>query len=250
MSVMRNKAIKITAIALCVILVVLLIAFATFLVYASDYYRADKAAIEAFSYGGVTEQKEIDDGILAFGDAEAEVGFIFYPGGKVEYTAYIPLMKAIASNGIFCVLIEMPFNLAVLDTDAAEKVIEKYNGISRWYIGGHSLGGSMAASYAAKNSDAVDGVVLLGAYSTAKLGDKGIKVLSVYGSEDGVMNRESYASYLENLPEGFTERVISGANHAGFGMYGRQDGDGTATVTNGEQIIITSEIINGFIKEK
>ena len=93
-------------------------------------------------------------------------------------------------------------------------------------------------------------MVLLGAYSTAKLDDKGIKVLSVYGSEDGVMDRESYASYLENLPEGFTERVISGANHAGFGMYGRQDGDGTATVTNGEQIIITSEIINDFIKEK
>ena len=105
----------------------------------------------------------------------------------------------------------------------------------------------MAASYAAKNSDAVDGVVLLGAYSTAKLGDKGIKVLSVYGSEDGVMNRESYASYLENLPEGFTERVISGANHAGFGMYGEQDGDGAATVTAAEQISLTKDYITSLI---
>ena len=104
----------------------------------------------------------------------------------------------------------------------------------------------MAASYAAKNSDAVDGVVLLGAYSTAKLGDKGIKVLSVYGSEDGVMNRESYASYLENLPEGFTESVISGANHAGFGMYGPQEGDGEPAISAEEQIQITADLIESF----
>ena len=247
MSIFRSKAVKRTAIALCIILAILLVAFVGFLVYASDYYHADDSAIEAFSYGTMIEQKKIDDGVLVFGDEGSKVGFVFYPGGKVEYTAYIPLMKAIASNGIFCVLIEMPFNLAVLDTDAADEVIGKYPKITEWYIGGHSLGGSMAASYAADNSDVINGLVLLGAYSTADLSSKGVKVLSVYGSEDGVMNRESYASYLGNLPSGFTERVISGANHAGFGMYGEQEGDGKSLLGEGEQITVTADKIAEMI---
>ena len=194
------------------------------------------AAIEAFSPANAVEAQVLDDSTVVFAPDSAAVGFIFYPGGKVEYTAYLPLMEALASEGVLCVLVEMPFNLAVLDVNAADGIQEQYPQIERWYIGGHSLGGSMAASYAADHADAFDGLILLAAYSTADLTGTGLDVLSVYGSEDGVMNREKYETYRANLPQDFTELVIDGGCHAFFGMYGPQDGDGTPGITNEEQI--------------
>ena len=163
-------------------------------------------------------------------------GLIFYPGGKVEHAAYTPLMEMLASEGILCVLVEMPFRLAVLDVNAADGIPEAFPEVECWYMGGHSLGGSMAASYLASHTEDFDGLILLGAYSTADLSGSGLTVLSVYGSEDGVMNREKYAEYKPNLPEGFTEVIIEGGNHAYFGAYGEQEGDGTATVTPAEQV--------------
>ena len=154
-------------------------------------------------------------------------------------------MAACAEKGVLCVLIKMPFNLAVLDMNAADGITELFPDVERWYIGGHSLGGSMAASYAANNGDILDGVILLGSYSTAELNT--MRVLSLYGSEDGVMNREKYARYRPKLPKDAVEQVIDGGCHAGFGMYGAQKGDGTPTITSDEQIRIAAEIINEFV---
>jgi pimeloyl-ACP methyl ester carboxylesterase len=148
------------------------------------------------------------------------VGFVFYPGGKVEYSAYKPLMEACASRGIACVIVKMPFNLAVFDVNGAEGITDMYPEISEWYIGGHSLGGSMAASYISENSDEYKGLVLLGSYSTADLSEKKIEVLSVFGSEDKVMNKEKYNESKINLPANFEEVIIEGGCHAYFGMYG------------------------------
>jgi surfactin synthase thioesterase subunit len=143
----------------------------------------------------------------------------------------------------------MPFNLAVLDVDGAEGIQEMYPEIENWYIGGHSLGGSMAASYLSENTSEYEGLILLGSYSTADLSKEDIKVLSVFGSEDKVMNKEKYDEYKINLPESFSEEIIDGGCHAYFGMYGMQEGDGTPTITNEEQIQKTAEKINIFIKK-
>jgi dienelactone hydrolase len=190
------------------------------------------------------EPFELSRRVLVFEPDEPSAGFIFYPGGKVEYTAYIPLMSALAEEGILCILIKMPCNLAVLDMNAAKGLTEKYPDIDDWYIGGHSLGGSMAASYASKNSPEIDGLILLGSYSTAKLS---IPVLSVYGSEDGVMNREKYAKYKPNIELALTENIIEGGNHALFGSYGTQKGDGMPTISDKEQLNLTVQIIIEFI---
>ena len=92
-------------------------------------------------------------------------------------------------------------------------------------------------------------MVLLGSYSTADLADGSLEVLSVYGSEDRVMNREKYAEYLGNLPQDFTEIVIDGGCHAYFGMYGAQEGDGVPTISNEEQIALTVQAITDFMGE-
>ena len=115
---------------------------------------------------------------------------------------------------------KMPCNLAVLDMNAADSIPERFSEVTDWYIGGHSLGGAMAASYAAKHTDELDGLVLLAAYSTADLTDSGLRVYAAYGSEDGVLNREKYEADRVNLPQDTTETVIDGGCHAGFGSYG------------------------------
>jgi alpha-beta hydrolase superfamily lysophospholipase len=101
---------------------------------------------------------------------------------------------------------------------------------------GHSLGGAMAASYSAAHDEVVDGLVLLAAYSTEDLKDKEIDVYSFYGSEDQVLNMEKYKEYYSNLPEDTLEVIIEGGNHAYYGFYGEQEGDGTATITREAQI--------------
>jgi hypothetical protein len=235
----RKRKILIIAASIVLALAVIICACA---IYLSDYYRADIVAINAFMPQGMTWEEE-PEGVISFVPEGATKGLIFYPGGKVEYTAYIPLMQACAENGILCILLEMPFNLAVLDINAAEGIQNKYPEITDWYIGGHSLGGSMAASYLENNVEDYKGLILLGAYSTADLSDTNLDVLSVFGSEDKVMNREKYEKNKSNLPNDFTEYVINGGCHSYFGMYGAQDGDGTPTITNEEQIYLTVESI-------
>ena len=214
--------------------------------YINDYYHAGEEAALAAGEAAAdyTSQQDGDtlvflpegtDGTMLDGSGPDDAGLIFYPGGKVEYTAYAPLMEAFAERGVLCILVEMPGNQAVLDVNAADGYQEEFPEIEHWYVGGHSLGGSMAASYAAKHAGDLDGLLLLAAYSTADLNGTGLDVLSVYGSEDGVLNMSKYDEYRQNLPEDTTtEMVIEGGNHAGFGDYGAQEGDGEAAV-NGEK---------------
>lgn len=213
-------------------------------IYVSDFYRADNDAVSSFITDYSVEANEIRNGVIVFEPSTSYAGFIFYPGGKVEHTAYIPLMTELAENGILCILLEMPFNLAVLDMNAAKGVCDDYPEIKSWYIGGHSLGGSMAASFVAKYTEDFNGLILLGSYSTEAIS---IPVLSIYGSEDRVMNREKYDKYKPNIGSDLTEVVIEGGCHAYFGMYGAQDGDGTPSISNKEQIILTTEEIIKFI---
>ena len=242
---MKNKAKKI----LLSLITLTAVCIAVLYLYSIDYYHADEKALSA-AESTAQISVEITDNMAIFRPENAEAGFIFYPGGKVEYTAYAPLMHKLAENNIACIITKMPFNLAVLDTDAAEKAYERIDGIDSWHIGGHSLGGSMAAAFLDKTDIDFDGLVLLASYSTADLTDNDIEVLSLYGSNDGVLNMESYSENFSNLPENTTELVIDGGNHAQFGSYGKQDGDGDAEITAEEQLEITAEAIVNFIKQQ
>lgn len=231
----KHKGLWITA----AVLLVLVLAVA---VYAGDYYRADAAAALAMQ-GSDTVTVEQSGNLTVFAPESAEAGFIFYPGGKVEHTAYAPLLLKLAQKDILCVLVQMPLNLAVLDMDAAEGIPDRFPEIENWYIGGHSLGGSMAASCAAENPEKFEGLVLLAAYSTAALTETDLKVLLVRGDRDGVLNLEKYTQSMPNLPEESCQLVIAGGNHAQFGSYGPQKGDGEATLSAGEQLAVTVQEI-------
>ena len=237
MMVTGDDFVKKKAKALVILLAVLLAVGIGCGVYVGDYYHAGETAVQAMAG---TEQITVttSEDRTVFSPEAPEVGLIFYPGGKVEYTAYAPLMLALAERDVLCVLLEMPCNLAVLDMDAAEGIPAQFPEVETWYIGGHSLGGSMAASCAAEHTEEFSGLVLLAAYATAEITD--LNVISLYGSEDGVMNREKYQEYRKNLPENTVETVIEGGNHALFGSYGLQDGDGEAKITAEEQVELTA----------
>ena len=239
----NHKKLKITGITLLIILVTLVGAFCF---YISDYSKAQEEAITAMENSSITVIK-FDNGV-AFGDTNAQSGFIFYPGGKVEYSAYAPLLQKIAGPDVFCILVKMPFNLAVFDSDAAADIMPMFPEIKHWFIGGHSLGGAMAADYASKNSEEFDGLILLGAYSATDLASSKLAVISVYGSEDTVLNLESFDKGRDFMPTDYKEIFIEGGNHAQFGDYGLQKGDGVALITADKQREITSAAINEFIK--
>lgn len=200
--------------------------------YVNDYYRAE-SYVETYlqSSGTVTVTKQED---LIFLDGSGEdYALIFYPGAKVEYAAYAPLFYSLAEQGIDCFLVKMPGNLAILGKNRAEDIMEEYT-YENWYLSGHSLGGAMAADFAADNAGKLKGLVLLAAYPTKKLPEE-LSVVSVYGSEDKVLNMESLNAGWTYMPKDYMELCIAGGNHAWFAYYGEQEGDGMASITKEEQ---------------
>jgi len=210
--------------------------------YANDYYRAEAVARKAMQGNDVVEVTE-KAGYYVFSTPvtssyrgpEHGKGIVFYPGGKVEETAYAPMLLELAEEGYEVYLVKMPAKLAIFGMNAAEDIIEDASHIKEWTMMGHSLGGAMAASFSASHDEEVDQLVLLAAYSTEDLTDKEIEVFSFYGTEDKVLNMEKYEEYYSNLPEDVVEEVIEGGNHANYAHYGEQDGDGEASITREEQ---------------
>jgi hypothetical protein len=244
----RNKRNKLIPLIIFTIVLALIIGMCA--VYLGTYYRADEGAIVAFSTDDDISVSTLKNGSVVFEPKNSTVGLIFYPGGKVEHNAYQPLAAALAREGVLCVIVKMPFNLAVFNINAAEDIKEQYPKIENWYIGGHSLGGSMAASHLSNNLNDYDGLILLGSYSTSDLSSCDIGVISIYGSEDRVLNLEKYNENKSNLPNGFSEVIIDGGCHSYFGVYGAQKGDGVPTVSNSHQIKITVEEIIKLIKSR
>ena len=224
------------AIAFAAIVTAAFVAVAAFLVYASDYYHAGSEAQASLT---PTAEVPVEQGAryLAFGDPAAQTGIVFYPGAKVEYLAYAPLMRDLAERGYLAVVVEMPFNFAFFDIAAADGVRAAYPQVEKWWVGGHSLGGSMAAQYAADHADdaALAGLALLGAYSASDLSASDLDAVVVYGQNDQVLDRSKLEDNAPLLPEGALAVEIAGGNHAGFGDYGPQEGDGEAGIAPQEQ---------------
>ena len=233
----KKRTVKRAGMTLFVIAAVLL---TLFLFYTGQYYHADRTAVMSLRTDDYAVVTSSQNGVMFDGPGTEEL-LVFYPGGKVQETAYAPLLRTLAEEGMDVYLVRMPFRLAVFGADKIEDALEETADYAHVYIGGHSLGGAMAAHYAAEHPEGLDGVILLAAYSTKPLPED-LPVLSVYGSEDGVLNMEKYGENRPNLPD-LQEVVIEGGNHAGFGSYGEQQGDGEASILPETQWAKTAEAI-------
>lgn len=167
----------------------------------------------------------------------SDTGFIFYPGGLVDPAAYAPLMKQLSDQGIMAVSVPMPLDLAIFGANKANDVIATYPDIKHWIIGGHSLGGSMAAEFVKGQPAAVEGIAFMAAYpgESTNLSALPIKVVSIHGSNDGLATDAKIQNSLKNLPTNTKVVLIKGGNHAQYGNYGPQAGDGVAAISREEQ---------------
>ena len=224
----------------------LLLSFLAGFVYLSVHYSVQEEALEVLSDPNGAVITKIDGGYFVDGSGET-VALIFYPGAKVDTEAYLPLMKQIADNGVDCFLSDMPMRMAIFDKNAADKFITNYH-YDCWMIGGHSMGGMVAAGYTKEHPDTIDGVVLLAAYPTEKLSDS-TGLISIYGTEDKILDRKQYDDSKKCFPSLYTEIPIAGGNHSQFGNYGFQSGDGEASITAHEQQTQTAFAIQTFSKE-
>ena len=226
--------------ALLLIFLLILLLTGIFFGYVSVYYPADETALAALRSDGAVTVTQTETGWFFDGSSETDA-LIFYPGGKVEETAYAPLLREIAEGQMDVFLLQVPFRLAVLAPEKAADVMAA-RAYENWYVGGHSLGGAIAANFAAKHGDRLRGLVLLAAYPTKALAPS-LQVLTICGSEDGVLNRERLESGTRFLPEDAVIQVIPGGNHAQFGSYGAQKGDGEPRISPAEQWAETAALI-------
>lgn len=238
-------------------IILLLILFGALLAYLSIYYHATKEAFTALKSDEQVQISQTDYGWFFDGPSDTDA-LIFYPGAKVEETAYAPLLHQLADKGLDVCLIKMPMRIALLGKNQASDVMQQYT-YENWYLGGHSLGGAAAAFYlaGAKASDAdlpaekkqnVRGIIFLASYSTKPL-DEHLRALTVYGTEDRILNMQKLKDGRKNLPSDTTTYVIEGGNHAQFGNYGFQKGDGNAAVTPRAQQEETCEAILSFVRK-
>ena len=238
-----KKKHPIRKIVLIAIVTVLVLCVGGGFLYLSDYYRASEEVNEYLEKDGDVSVNFIDSGLFLDGPG-GENALIFYPGAKVEYTAYVPLMYELAENGVDVFIIKMPCNVAFFGMNKADDIIGEYS-YAHMYLGGHSLGGAVAAIYAAKHADSADieGLILLAAYPTKSLAASSMRVLTIYGSEDKVLNMAKVEAGRSLLPADAAETVLEGGNHAQFGCYGEQKGDGTASISAEEQWKQTADAI-------
>lgn len=195
------------------------------------------------------KQLQTKEGILYDGPGKDEL-LIFYPGAKVDTKAYEPIASMLAEDGIDCIVVDMPLHFAIFNSNAAETILQKYK-YKNYYIAGHSLGGAMAASYLAKENHwkKFEGLILLASYSASNFHQTDLKALSIYGSNDGVLNLSKVRSGRKYFKKAnYKEEVIKGGNHAQFGSYGKQAGDKDAKISAKKQWVETVELIKQFVQ--
>ncbi len=241
---MKNK--KKLRIAAIIIAVFVVLTGSVF-IYLGIYYKAENVDLYMTSNDSVNVTRT-DYGYF-FDGSGTDNAIIFYPGAKVDEKAYAPVLSKLASEGIDCFLVSMPFHMAIFDVDKAQEIVSQYD-YNKWYIAGHSMGGAMAAQLVSQLKDTQNfaGLIFFAAYTAKDISDTHIPVLSLYGDNDGVLNMDKVEKGRKLVDsDKYSEVVIKGGNHAGFASYGRQKGDNEATITKEEQWNQTVSAVKEFI---
>ena len=196
--------------------VVLVLALGGFVVWASAAAGPMPEALPALQSDA---QVQVDtEPWLIFRPASGQpaVGLVLYPGARVDPRSYAPAAHALAEEGYLVVIVPMPLNLAVFAPDRAAEVMAAFPERGRWAVGGHSLGGAMAARFAFQNPDAVQGLVLWAAYpaTTDDLSGHPLAVTSIYATLDGLATEDKIAASQPLLPGNTFWVAIEGGNHA------------------------------------
>lgn len=229
-----------------VIAIALLLGFIGFSVWSMQTYKPTAALNSEVSLQKIV----VDEDVVIEPDNANGKGIVLYPGAKVKNTAYSYYAQGLAHEGYTVIVPKMPFNMAFFNSDRAEDYVKQFPKVNEWFIGGHSLGGVAAATYAKKHT--VRGLILLASYpaKTNNLSKKGFDVLSIFAEHDKLTTREKIDAAKPLLPSDTTYFQIDGGNHAQFGMYGTQKGDGQATISALEQQDILVKTTVRWLKQQ
>ncbi len=217
-----------------------------FLAYFFFYYHATEEVVE---YLKDSDKVRVSSAInyYYFDNIENDdTAIIFYGGAKVEEKSYAPMMHQLAENGYDVYLLKIPLRFALFSQTKADHVYKSIDQYENVYLMGHSLGGVCAAIDLVQTELDYEGIIMLASYSNKPIDNK-YKALTIYGTEDRVMNRKEYEKNIVNLPNGYVSKIIEGGNHANYGYYGAQKGDGEATISREQQIDLTVSYIVDFI---
>jgi hypothetical protein len=242
---MKNR-VKLFSIVAIIVLTIC-IGFAVFIHY--NTYKPMNEAISAMKKDNV----EIQENVIIFNPAEEiKANLVFYQGGLVSTEAYAVLGQMFAERGVRTFMPKMPLNLAIINSNAFDKIHKKYDDDKAWYIGGHSLGGASASIYMANQSKEVKGIFFLGAYPSdqSDLSQLNIDVLSVMATNDQIVNQENFNQTKGLLPQDTVYLEIEGGNHSNYGYYGLQRGDGSSTIKREEQHRMIADAIMKIIEKK
>ncbi len=199
------------------------------------YLRPFGAAPEAVDAMAGTAAVAVEDSTAQISltpiEGEVERGLVFQPGARVDPRAYVPMLTQVSRTGVLVVIVKQPFEIGFTAIGAPAAIIEAHPDVTSWAVGGHSLGGVAASSYAADHLDQVDGLVLWASYPLDSLADAPLTVASVSGTQDGLATPEDIQESRSELPESTTYTAIDGGVHRYFGDYGVQAGDGAPTTS-------------------
>ncbi len=227
----RVRAIGLGALAALALVVV------GFLIWANTPYRAERGPVIDVWANENVQVQYLDEGILMTPVADATdlppspTGLVFVPGARVEAHAYMfQLSGVVEQHGVTVLITEPTLNLAFFDTRSLAQFTTAAPDVDRWFVGGHSLGG-VRACLMTPGSDAA-GLVLFGSYCANDLSGSALEVLSIAGENDALSTPAIIEQNAGMLPADARFVTIAGANHASFGDYGAQSGDGERTITS------------------
>ncbi len=226
---------RLKTVAVSIVLIVGLLASA-FLGWARPW-PAEANAIAALGSGDRIEYREHVGWYEFVPTDPGGVGFVFYPGAKVDARAYAAMLRPLAERGVLVAVVAEPIGIALLPGTPDDAALSAHPEIETWALGGHSLGGVSAALKAQRDQE-IDGLVFWGSFPAGRIRSD-LAVLSVSGSEDGLSTPDNVEASRADLPPETQYVVIAGANHAAFGDYGPQSGDNPAV---GDPATLRAEI--------
>lgn len=214
-------------------------------------YHPMEQATEAMAGSDQVSVSEDSQAIYFVPASAQSQGFIFYPGAGIKPAGYAPMALQVAEAGFTVAVAKFPLNLAVLAPNRAEAIRGNFPDVTHWVLGGHSLGGVMAARYLKGNPDdaVLNGLIMLAAYpaNSDNLSSSAFNAISLFASEDQLTKTTDIDNTRDLMPPNTLFVEIDGGNHAQFGWYGPQDGDGSALISRQDQALIVQDQIVWFL---
>lgn len=245
-------------ILLSVIALLIIIFFASFIVYQTQLRRRPNQTastiLQTTDFSELNYRFEQNKSLLTFApqslmnQPETPTGIIFYSGAFVDPQAYAPFFTQLAQAGYYVFAPQFPFNLANLSPNQAQKIIDQNPQIQTWVGIGHSLGGTALSKFVSKNPATLNYLLLLASYPDSSLKDFTGQITTVLGSNDQILNESArLQAEINYLPGSATLVTIPGANHSQFGDYLNAPAEKPASISATDQQNAVIDILNTLL---